>query len=267
MTTFSLLLSFVFGTIIGSFLNVVSLRLNTGKGVGGRSACMSCDNQLTWKELIPVFSFMIQKGSCTKCKSKISWQYPLIEGAAGIIFVLILWVFPPVSFQAAIITGLHLFAACLLLVIAAYDARHKIIPDALVYTFSFLGLLSLFISSTTWFHIPTLWALLAGPLLAFPFAFLWGISKGAWMGLGDAKLALGIGWFLGISGGINAVTLAFWIAATISVTWLLMTRGSLKPRTEIPFGPYLILGMYMVLLFGVQVIDLEALKFIFSSGV
>jgi len=267
MTTFSLLLSFVFGTIIGSFLNVISLRLNTGKGFGGRSACMSCDNQLTWKELIPVFSFMIQKGSCKKCKSKISWQYPLIEIVAGIIFVLILWVFPPISFQTAVITGLHLFAGCLLLVISAYDTRHKIIPDALVYTFSFIGLLSLFIGGASGFQIPTLWALLAGPLLAFPFAFLWVISKGNWMGLGDAKLALGIGWFLGISGGINAVTLAFWIAAPISVIWILMIKGSLKPRTEIPFGPYLILGMYIVLLFGVQVIDIEVLKFIFSSGV
>ena len=268
MITFSLLLSFIFGAVIGSFLNVVSLRLNTGKGIGGRSACMSCDNQLTWKELVPILSFVVQKGACKKCKSGISWQYPLIEGAAGIIFVLILWVFPPISLQAAVVTVVHLFAACLLLVIAAYDARHKIIPDALVYTFSFLGLVSLFISSgTSWFQGPTLWALLAGPIIAFPFALLWVVSKGTWMGLGDAKLALGIGWFLGISGGVNAVTLAFWIAATISVVWLLMTRGSLKPRTEIPFGPYLILGMYIVLLFGVQVIDLEALKFIFSSGV
>ena len=80
------------------------------------------------------------------------------------------------------------------------------------------------------------------------------------MGLGDAKLALGIGWFLGISGGINAVVLAFWIAAVISVAWMLVTSKKFKPRQEIPFGPYLILGMYIVLLFDVVVIDIGLLR-------
>lgn len=267
MNTLSIVLSFVFGAVIGSFLNVVSLRFNTGKGIGGRSACMSCDNKLTWKELIPIFSFVVQKGECRKCKGRISWQYPLIEFSAGIIFVLILLVFPPISAVAAIMTGLYLLSACILLVIAAYDSKHKIIPDPLVYSFAALGFISLFVGGTSWWHVPHLWDILAGPLIALPFAFLWGISKGAWMGLGDAKLALGIGWFLGLGAGINAIVLAFWIAAFMSVTWLLLTRGSLKPRTEIPFGPYMILGMYIVLLFGVQVIDIEVIKLIFSSGV
>lgn len=267
MNTLALVLSFVFGTVIGSFLNVVSLRFNTGRGIGGRSACMSCDTKLTWKELIPIFSFVVQKGACKNCKGKISWQYPLIEFTAGIVFVLILFVYPPLSPVTALMTGIYLLSACILLVISAYDAKHKIIPDQLVYTFAVLGLSSLFVGGASWWHIPSLWDLLAGPIIALPFALLWLVSKGTWMGLGDAKLALGIGWFLGIGGGINAVTLAFWIAAVMSITWLLLVRRKLKPRTEIPFGPYLILGMYIVLLFGVEVIDIEMIKLIFSSGV
>lgn len=264
MNIIPLVLSFIFGTIIGSFLNVVTFRLNTGRGVNGRSACMSCNTQLTWKELIPVVSFVAQRGSCKKCKSKISWQYPLIELLAGVMFILLFLTFPPISAQTALLTVIHMIAGCVLLVIAAYDARHKIIPDPLVFIFALLGLASLFVGGVTWWHVPSIFDLIAGPLLALPFALIWLISKGMWMGLGDAKLAVGIGWFLGIASGINAVVLAFWIAAAVSVIWLLATYGKLKPRTEVPFGPYLILGMYIVLIFGVEVIDIGALKFLFG---
>ncbi len=95
-----LILPFLFGIIIGSFLNVVALRFNTGVGINGRSMCMSCGTKLTWRELIPLFSFLFQKGSCKTCKSKISWQYPLVEFMAGAFFVLILLYFPPVIFVA-----------------------------------------------------------------------------------------------------------------------------------------------------------------------
>ncbi len=260
----SLAFSFIFGVVIGSFLNVVTLRLNTGRGVNGRSACMSCNNQLTWKELIPVVSFVAQFGKCKKCKSKISWQYPIIEVFAGIIFVFLFLTFPPVSFVATLLTIVHILAGCILLIISAYDSKHKIIPDSLAFIFGLLGLISLFVGGTSFWHIPTIVDLLAGPLLALPFALLWLVSKGKWMGLGDAKLAIGIGWFLGLGGGINAIVLAFWIAAAVSVIWLLFTYGKLKPRTEIPFGPYMIIGMYLVLLFGIEVINIDVLNFLFS---
>jgi prepilin signal peptidase PulO-like enzyme (type II secretory pathway) len=73
------------------------------------------------------------------------------------------------------------------------------------------------------------------------------------MGLGDAKLILGIGWLLGIAGAASAITLAFWIGAIVSVIWMMTKFGKLKGRHEIPFAPYLILGMYLVLLFEINV--------------
>ena len=241
----SLILTFIFGTVIGSFLNVVSLRFNTGVGVGGRSKCMNCNAVLSWKELIPLASFFMQGGSCRKCKSRISWQYPLVEFLAGAIFVLIFYVFPPTDAFAVFRTGVYLISTALLLVIVVYDVRHKIIPDTFVYAFAVIALISLFVDGSTWFAVPSYWELIAGPLLAVPFALLSLVSGGTWMGWGDSKLVLGIGWLLGISGGINAIILAFWIAAVVSVIWLLVKYKKFKSRTEIPFGPYLILGMYL----------------------
>lgn len=265
MDTLSIILSFIFGTVVGSFLNVVALRFNTGMGLGGRSKCMTCSTTLTWKELVPLFSFAVQKGSCKKCKSKISWQYPLVEFIAGAIFVLIFFIFPPTDPVTSVITLIQVAIACLLVVICVYDIKHKIIPDGFVYSFAGLALLSLFVGGSSWWHVPTIQMLIAGPLLALPFALLWLVSKGNWMGLGDAKLTLGIGWLLGISAGVNALVLAFWIAAAVSVIWLLAMHKKFKPRIEIPFGPYLILGMYLVLLFHMQVIDLHLLKDIVTS--
>lgn len=256
MTNIFLTFSFILGAIIGSFLNVVSLRYNTGLTLGGRSKCFSCGKNLDWYELIPVFSFLFQKGKCRKCKSKISWQYPVVEIVAGIIFLMIFYVYPPINLHTSIETMFYIFITCILLVITIYDIKHKIIPDSFSYTFTFLAFLHLFILSDLSFRIPSIIELLSGPILALPFILLWALSKGKWMGLGDGKLVIGIGYILGLNGGISAVTLAFWIGAVVSVVWMYISFKKIKEKYEIPFGPYLILGMYLVLLFKINVIDI-----------
>ncbi|HEY4503869.1 MAG TPA: prepilin peptidase [Candidatus Paceibacterota bacterium] len=264
MTSFFLVFSFILGTIIGSFLNVVTFRYNTGMTLGGRSKCFSCNKILSWIELFPVLSFIMQGGSCKKCKSKISWQYPLVEIGAGILFVFVFFFFPPVSVTASFATIFYLFITCLLVIITVYDIRHKIIPDPLVYTFAIVALAHLFISSDLSFILPSFLNLLSGPIIAFPFFLLWLISKGTWMGLGDAKLALGIGWTLGLFSAISAVALAFWVGAGISIVWMVIVYRKFKARYEIPFGPYLILGMYLVLFFNIQVFDVNVFLSLFS---
>lgn len=261
---YALILAFIFGTIVGSFLNVISLRFNTGMGINGRSKCMTCGKTLSWIELVPLFSFLFQRGSCRSCKSKISWQYPLVEFVAGGIFVLLFFAFPPTDLNAALMTFLQMLMACLLVVITVYDIKHKIIPNEFVYTFAFVALLSLFVGGATLWHIPTWTQLIAGPLLALPFAAIWLFSRGTWMGLGDAKLVLGIGWLLGVNAGANAIIIAFWIGAIASLGWIFYTYKKFKPRMEIPFGPYLILGLYIVLIFKVIVIDLHMLVGLFT---
>ncbi|MDP3962748.1 MAG: prepilin peptidase [bacterium] len=263
MTSFFLLFSFILGTLIGSFLNVVAFRYNTGLTLRGRSKCFSCDKTLTWIELFPIVSFLLQGGSCRKCKSRISWQYPLVEICSGALFILVFYFFPPVSAEAAVSTIFYLLITCLLIVITIYDAKHKIIPDSLSYSFAIVALAYLFIAPDLSFAVPPVWALLAGPIAALPFFLLWLISKGTWMGLGDSKLMLGIGWTLGLVPAISAVTLAFWIAAVISVVWMGIVFKKFKKNYEIPFGPYLVLGMYLVLFFDIRVFDAEAFMSIF----
>jgi len=236
---------FTLGLFWGSFLNVVAVRYNTGTSfLKGRSFCFVCGKTLHWYELIPVLSFLAQKGKCRKCKSKISIQYMLAELLTGIIFLLIF-------LKALPLFTTLLFAAIwsALIVITIYDARHKIIPDGVVYAFIGLSAVSLV---ATWISgtVINIWDILAGPLLALPFAGMWYLSKGTWMGFGDAKLALGIGWFLGLSGGAAAVMLAFWSGAIVGLVLMGISRiSSLVKRSkrftmksEIPFGPFLVLG-------------------------
>ncbi len=256
MQGFFFTFSFVLGTLIGSFLNVVALRFNTGMTLRGRSKCFSCGKNLEWYELVPVFSFLFQNGKCRKCKSLISWQYPTIEILGGILFILIFYYFPPFTVEAGVNTLFYLFITCLLLIITIYDIKHKIIPDSLAYTFAAIAFIKLFFAPDLSCIIPTTSALIAGPLLALPFFLMWLISKGTWMGLGDSKLVLGIGWTLGLMSGLSAIVLAFWIGAVVSVVWMYVVFRKVKSRYEIPFGPYLVIGMYIVLFWGIRVIEL-----------
>lgn len=263
MIALELIVAFAFGAVIGSFLNVLSLRWNTGLGFGGRSMCMSCGTTLSWYELVPVLSYAVQRGRCLSCKSRISAQYPLVEAATGVIFALVVWRFGGLDALSILQTALYLAASSILVAIAAYDMKHKIIPDGLVYAFDVVALACAFVGGASLVHVPHLWTLAAGPLLAAPFALLWLASKGRWIGLGDAKLVLGIGWLLGLNGGANALILAFWSGAAVGVIWMLATRGRWQRRMEIPFGPFLILGAFFVLLSGAVVTDFRILAALF----
>ncbi|MFA6355038.1 MAG: prepilin peptidase [Candidatus Paceibacterota bacterium] len=259
---------FLLGTIIGSFLNVVIFRFNTGKSITtGRSICMTCSRTLRWYELIPLFSYLFQLGKCRRCAERISHQYPLIEFITGIIFVLIIYHFIPLLlfsiFSYLFLVVFFIFLFSLLIVISVYDFRHKIIPDMLVYTFSFFAFLSIFVNSTSFgplFILPSFSSFIAGPLLALPFALLWLLSRGKWMGLGDAKLMLGLGWMLGLYLGLSAIILSFWIGAIISLIIMFLSRnifngkvGRINMKTEIPFAPFLIVGTFIVFLFGLDI--------------
>jgi prepilin signal peptidase PulO-like enzyme (type II secretory pathway) len=248
-----LIVSFIFGTLIGSFLNVLALRYNTGVGIRGRSKCMSCSKTLTWVELVPILSFAFQRGVCKGCRAKISWQYPLVEFFSGALFVIIFMLYPPITLVSSIVTTFQLFILCILMVITIYDIKHKIIPDPLVYIFIAATFILMFIGTDAHpFIIPSVMRLLSGPILALPFALLWYISHGEWMGLGDSKLILGIGWMLGLSYGLTSLALAFWIGALVSIIYMATVYRSFKHGLQIPFGPYLILGLYLVMVTGLQ---------------
>lgn len=259
MNTIIFIVVFLLGTIIGSFLNVVIYRFNTSRSVTvGRSICMTCSHTLRWYEMIPVLSFLAQKGKCRSCATKISHQYPIVEIVTGFVFALITFHFLPIlSFSAnffVFLVSFFSFIFSILIVIAVYDLRHKIIPDTLVYVFAFFALLSTFINTTgigSLFVLPSLSNILAGIVLALPFALIWLFSRGRMMGLGDAKLILGIGWLFGFSQGIAVLVIAFWIGALVSLIVLLFSHFKVTMKTEIPFAPFLIFAMIIVLYTGV----------------
>jgi len=251
---------FILGTIIGSFLNVVIYRFNTGMTiVKGRSMCMTCSRHLRWYELLPLFSFLIQKGKCRRCASKISHQYPIVEFITGLMFAFVAFKFLPIlefsywSYMLFVVFFVFIFS--LLIVISVYDLRHKIIPDKLVFIFIFLSFISIFINQTPFgqlIKLPTLSHFVAGPLLALPFVLIWYFSKGRLMGLGDGKLILGIGWILGLVSGIFALVLSFWIGTIISLGLMFLYRNKMNMKTEIPFAPFLIFSTFITFLFSLD---------------
>ncbi len=249
----------VFGLIVGSFLNVVILRHGV-RSVAGRSGCMSCGTQLPWYDMIPFFSWLALRGRCRSCRARISIQYPLVEAATAVSFGFIGASSLPVPSQ---IIGCVILA--LLICIAAYDILHTIIPDEWVWSFNALALflvLAFPLQATSY----QLQALLAGPAAASPLFALWLFSRGRWMGLGDAKLALGIGWLLGPALGIFAIFGAFVIGAIVSLLlvffsseqWKKIIQGftptpisqrlvwGFTMKSEIPFGPFLIAACLIV---------------------
>lgn len=256
---------FIFGAVVGSFLNVVILRYHTGRGVTGRSRCHSCGRTLRAHELVPIVSFLAQRGRCSTCGTRISWQYPVVEFLTGLLFFAVHLKFFPLFPSPVYIlhTSYFLVVVSLLVVIAVYDLRHKIVPDPFVFAFialSFLWGAGMFFSGSL--AAPLSW-LLAGPVCAAPFALLWAASRGRWMGFGDAKLAWGVGWFLGLFEGASVLLLAFWIGAVVSVATLVVQnvyrkrfapgRKALTMKSEIPFAPFIILGALIVLFFGFDV--------------
>jgi len=154
----------------------------------------------------------------------------------------------------------------LLISIFVYDLKHKIIPNLLVYT-----LITLSLIKALWFvqfglNIDFLWLILAGPITASPFAFLWLISHGYWMGFGDAKLALAMGWLLGLLNGLSAIVFAFWIGAVVGIFLILLSKlnklslsvvfKNFTIKSEIPFAPFLIIGMGVVYFLEINILEL-----------
>ncbi|OHA33742.1 MAG: hypothetical protein A2928_02560 [Candidatus Taylorbacteria bacterium RIFCSPLOWO2_01_FULL_45_15b] len=254
---------FILGAIVGSFLNVAILRYNTGLSfVRGRSMCFSCGRELSARDLIPVASYVMLRGKCRTCGSKISPQYFSVELLTAILF---LGVYLKEGFSLTFI--LYATALSLFVFIAVYDLKHKIIPDGASYALAILALFSIFFEGVH-LSLPNANDWSAGIIVALPFVLLWLVSRGRWIGLGDAKLVVSFGWFLGLPLGISAVMYGFWAGAVWALSalcWQLVmvrktrlstNRNRLTMKSEIPFAPFLILGFTIAYFFSLNLFDL-----------
>ena len=219
--------------------------------------------------LVPLLSFLVLRGRCGHCKASISPQYPLVEAVTGLLFVLVAakngLLLPQYIPQHLWVAGIEAAIWALLVVVLVYDWKHKIIPDKLSLTFALLsGLLLTLRMQYGMAPVPYLPFLdsvpywvdwLAAPLVALPLALVWLVTLGRGMGLGDAKLAWGIGWFLGLSGAVTAVVFSFWIAFVPSIALLFLRAKRFTMKSEIPFAPFLILGTFVAYVFGVNILS------------
>ncbi len=235
-------LLFFFGLFAGSFLLVLADRLPRGESVlKGRSHCDSCQKTLEWYELIPVFSFVIQKGQCRKCKITLSKWYLTSEVLTGLIFGLTAFIFKDMNL---FIMSVIILIVSLQISIAIADWRYGLIPfplimSSIILTFVYLLLVQPDLLS---FHA------FAGFSIAIIFFLLWSLTKGKGMGFGDVIYAFFMGLLLGFPSIVVALYIAFLTGAMVSLILVLLKKKKLKGST-IAFGPFLVFATLAVFFF------------------
>lgn len=250
---------FIGGLIFGSFLNVVIYRMDMAESLMGRSYCRHCKAQIAWYDNIPFFSFLILKGRCRDCEKKISWQYPAVEIATGIIFAIVGYVYFDMANSASWMTTIYFLGIMsALLVIFVYDLLHMEIPGLILWPaigwaigFNlFFDFKSVEIGNNI-LNSVTYSGALAG-LVAFLFFFiLVVVSKEKWMGMGDAQLAILLGLILGWPKIILGLMMAFFLGALIGL--ILIALKKKKMSSQLPFAPFMILGSLISLAFYFQI--------------
>ena len=250
----------MFGLCIGSFLNVLIDRLPRGESIFGRSYCPYCKKKLQWRELVPLFSFILLGRKCSACRKKISWQYPIVEIATGILFLFTTYNLQLATYnlKSLLLLGCLLFIVSSLIIIFVTDLKYMIIPNEIIYPAIVVAFLYQFLQLTT--HNlqlsdfkPLAVVLLSGILASAFFLFFVLISGGKGMGIGDVKLGFLMGLFLGWSNIFAALFFAFLIGAIIGIGLILAQKKTLK--SEIPFGPFLVIGTFIALFWGKELIN------------
>ena len=237
-------IAFIFGIVIGSFLNVLIFRMPKGEDIASkRSHCMSCGYQLRWFDLIPLFSWIILRGRCRKCHEKISIQYPIIEALNGILYVVIL-----LLCGIKIDSILFCLASSALLALSVIDFRTYIIPIGFNIFILALGVIRIIcklaidgdaLSSV----VPYVIGMFA---VSVPLGILWFLSKGRAIGGGDVKLMGAAGLLL----GWKLVLLAFVLGCIIGSFIHIARMKISKAGRVLAMGPYLAAGIMIVILFG-----------------
>ena len=224
-------LIFLFGLAIGSFLNVLILRIPDRRSLFGRSSCLSCQRSLRWFELFPVVSYMALRGKCRSCRVGISLQYPLVELTTALLF---LFVFLQHSVLNILLFRDWFFIA-VLIVLFVHDLRFRILPDIITLPAIAIAIIFWFIPS---FNLQlTTYNLLAVVIGTLFFLLQWLFSRGRWVGGGDIRLGALIGAIVGWPNILFALFVAYISGAIFGCAAMMM--GRVTRKSQIPFGTFL----------------------------
>jgi leader peptidase (prepilin peptidase) / N-methyltransferase len=234
----------LFGLVIGSFLNVVIVRVPEHRSLWRpRSACPRCSAQLSWYDNIPVVSFLILRGRCRACAESISWRYPIVEAITAVALVLAYLAFgPTIDFVIASV----LLAA--LIAITAIDLQHLLILDVITLPGILVGLVANIATGRISWLESALGIVLAGAL----FLTIILVSRGG-MGGGDLKLGAMLGAFLGWKALLFALFVAIILGGVVGIA--LLVSGLRGRKDAVPFGPFLAIGGAVALFWGERVFD------------
>jgi len=254
--------AFVLGLLVGSFLNVVILRLPrrlewqwrqdsreqlelpesyepAPPGIAVESShCPHCGHKLRWFENIPLISFAALRGKCRSCGARISWQYPFVELLTGLLFAACIW-----RFGAGLDGALSLFFTATLIALSGIDMRTTLLPDALTQPLLWVGLLASLVTA----FVDPVQAILgaaAGYLFLWMVYWLFKLVTGKeGMGAGDFKLLAALGAWCGLTSLLGILLVSSLVGSVIGGAWMLL-KG--KDRTtQIPFGPYLAIAGWL----------------------
>ena len=242
----------IFGSLWGSFANVCIYRLPENKSViTGRSSCPNCKNKIPWYDNIPLLSFILLMGKCRLCKKPIDLQYFIVELISAISFVSIYYFFGP-TLTALLLLILSIF----FIIIFFIDLKHFIIPNELTFPLMIIGFIKSFDPNLNQTIFPNYINSLIGGV--FGYLIIWliiffykKVRKKEGMGLGDAKLMAVIGfWF-----GWVSIPFTIFISSVVALILVIpsLINKSRKMSSEIPFGPYIIIGCILYVSFSNQI--------------
>lgn len=241
------------GLLVGSAINAMVWRLHVGRSwVKGRSMCPDCKHELSARDLVPVASWLALRGKCRYCRTKIHWQYPVVEAVTAGLFALSFYVMRPDTLPEWGMLAWWLVLLVLLVLLAVYDARWMLLPDKVM------------LPAIGWAALPLVahlvlgeWRAVTGPLVAAVtvgglFYALVAVSRGRAMGGGDIKLVFLMGLILGVKAMGAALLLAFNVAAVVGL--VLIGLKIKKRRDHIPFGPFLVGATIVAFLYGREIV-------------
>ena len=245
-----LVLFFILGSAVGSFLNVVVDRTTRGEGILGRSYCEYCRATLKTLDLVPIISFVTLGARCRYCRKPLSWQYPLVELTAAVLFTLAFWILISGGTFGFVTLAFWLVVVSVMIVVAVVDLKFSLIPTSFVYALSLISLFYVYFTSPSPVFINHVLA--AFGAAAF-FLLIVLVTLGRGMGQGDIVLAFLMGIILGVEQTIFSLFAAFFVGAVISI--FLVLFGKKKFGNTIPFGPFLVFGFFVALFWGEKLLS------------